>query len=444
MKTAREEFRKARDAGQMAFGVVPDTADKVLATKIMVTSAFYEFQDNVDTARTLCAKYLDRMNTLPELVRACDMIYSPQKSVAGRLLSIHGKDKRNDILQSAAEVNISVRNYMNNLLKTGFESPPKIRFGKFRIDPVSDMVLMRQPSLVAEIDKCQGQFISVTNSPDYVFAAIGETSELQQANAILALNLQTCYVTNLMAHQKIVLAVDYDGQYLCSGSADKSIVVWDIEHLSPHRIIQEHKGSVRSLCHTEQYLVSGSSDSTIRIWLKEDNYKHHKTLNPGSPVMVVRSSRRKFLFSISGISTVHIWDLSKFMILQELNIACFGRATVPNVNCSEIVAHDNMMSIPVKCEDGEHIQCWNLGSLVMSEKIPDTGSNIAKFYNNPYLFCGTDKVKMVSTSTARTILEQTVSVGNHQAKRIVKMWTRDCYLFMLFQSVNDRFFIVKY
>ena len=428
----------------MAFGVVPETSDKILATKIMVTSAFYEFRENVDTARTLCAKYLDRMNTLPEVVRACEMIYTPQKSVAGRLLSIHGKDKRKDILQNAAEVNISVQNYMRNLLKSEFETPPRIRFGKYRIDPVSDMVLMRQPSLVAEIDKCQANFISVTTSPDYIFAAIGETDELQQANAILALNLTTCSVTNLMAHQKTVMAVEYDGQCLCSGSADKSVVIWDLDYLSPRKIIQEHEGSVRSLCHTEEYLVSGSSDSTIRIWRKADDYKLHKTLNSGSPVMVVRASRRKFLFSISGIANLHIWDLTKFVVLQELNIACFGRATVPNVRCPEIVAHDNMMSIPVKCEDGEHIQCWNLGSLVMSEKIPDTGPNVAKFYNNPYLFCGTDKVKMVSTSTARTILELDVVIGNQQSKRIVKMWTQGCYLFMLFQSLDDRFFIVKY
>lgn len=444
MTTAKQEFRKARDAGQMAFGVVPEVADKILATKIMVTSAFYEFRDNEETARTLCTKYLDRMNTLPELVRACDMIYAPQKSVAGRLLSIHGKEKRNDILQNAAEVNISVHNYMRDLLKSNFDTQPSIRFGRYRINPISDLVLMRQPTLVAEIDKCQANFISVTDSPDYIFAAIGESGELQQVNAILALNMSTCKVTNLMIHQKTVMAVDYDGQCLCSGSADKSIVVWDLEHLSPRKIIQEHEGSVRTLCHTEEYLVSGSSDSTIRVWLKNEDYKIHKVLNPGAPVMVVRASRRKFLFSMSGISTLQIWDLSKFVILQEVNIASFGQATVPNVFCADIVANDNMMVVPVKCEDGEHIQCWNLGSLVMSEKIPDTGSNIAKFYNNQYLFCGTEKIKMASTATARTIMEREVTIGNQKAKRIVKMWARGCYLFVLFQSTDDRFFIVKY
>ncbi|XP_066924322.1 uncharacterized protein [Clytia hemisphaerica] len=443
LKTAREEFRKARDAGQMAFGVVPETTDKILATKVMVTSTFYEFQDNVETARTLCTKYLDRMNTMPEVVRACEMIYTPQKSVAGRLLSIHGKEKRNDILQNAAEVNISVWNYMRDLLQTDFEVKPSIRFGKFRINPISDLVLMRKPTVIAEIDKCQSNFISVTTAPGYIFAAIGESGELQQTNVILALNLQTCHVTNLLVHEKTVMTVEYDGQNLCSGSADKSIVIWDMDSLAPVKIIQQHEGSVRTLCHTDDYLISGSADSTICVWKKNESYELQTVMDAGAPVMVVQASRRKFLFSISGISTVRIWDLSKFTTLQEVNISTFGQATVPNIQCPEIIANDNMMIIPVKSEDGEHIQCWNLGCLSLSESIPNTGHNIAKFYNNPYVFCGSDKVKMV-TSSGRVITEQDIYIGQTRVKRILKMWIEKCYLYMMCQTERDSFFIIRY
>ena len=366
LTVAREEFRKARDAAQMAFGVVPETTDKILATKIMVTSAFYEFQDNVETARTLCAKYLDRVNTMPEVTRACEVMYTPQKSVAGRLLSMGGKAKRSDILQNAAEVNISVWNYMRDLLMTNFETPPSIRFGSYRVNPINDLVLMRRPSVVAEVEKCVSNFISVCMTPEYVFAAVGQTSELQETNAILALNLKTCKVTHLMVHEKTVMSVDYDGQNLCSGSADKSIVIWDLQTLAPSKIIQEHEGSIRSLCHTDEYLISGSSDSTIRFWKLDNNYECYKSIMTGAPVMVVRASRRKFLFCITGVSTVQIWDMTKFIILHEINTSSYGRATVPNVNCPDIVANDNFMVVPVKSEDGEHVQCWNLGSLSLS------------------------------------------------------------------------------
>jgi len=445
LTVAREEFRKARDAAQMAFGVVPETTDKILATKIMVTSAFYEFQDNIETARTFCAKYLDRMNSMPEVTRACEVMYTPQKSVAGRLLSMGGKAKRGDILQNAAEVNISVWNYMKEFLGTDFETPPAIRFGNNKVNPVNDLVLMRKPSIIAEVDKCMSNFISVCMTPDYIFAALGQTPELQETNAILALNLNTCKVTHLMMHEKTVMSVDYDGENLCSGSADKSIVIWDLQSLAPKRIIEEHEGSVRSLCHTDEYLISGSSDSTIRFWKRENNYECYKSINTGTPVMVVRASRRKFLFCITGVSTVQIWDTAKFVILHEINISSYGRTTVPNIRCPEVVANDSFMVVPVKSEDGEHVQCWNLGSLSLSGCIAETGHNIAKFHNNPYLFCGSDKVKMVSTTSYRTITEQEVVIaGRETTKRIVKMWTNKCYLYMLCHTDKDRFYIMRY
>ena len=51
---ARKEFNKARDAAQVALGVVKELNDKILATKIMIASAIHEFVAKPDVAASLC------------------------------------------------------------------------------------------------------------------------------------------------------------------------------------------------------------------------------------------------------------------------------------------------------------------------------------------------------------------------------------------------------
>ena len=79
-KTSHEEFRKSRDAAQMAFGVVNDVEDKLLATKIQISAAFHEFEDHMDTGKSLCLKYLERMNTLPEVAKVIKLFVRIQQS----------------------------------------------------------------------------------------------------------------------------------------------------------------------------------------------------------------------------------------------------------------------------------------------------------------------------------------------------------------------------
>ena len=61
---ARKEFNKARDAAQVALGVVKELNDKILATKIMIASAIHEFVAKPDVAASLCMKYVSRLNSL--------------------------------------------------------------------------------------------------------------------------------------------------------------------------------------------------------------------------------------------------------------------------------------------------------------------------------------------------------------------------------------------
>lgn len=85
-------------------------------------------------------------------------------------------------------------------------------------------------------------------------------------------NLGTCQST-LNGHKDYVLsvAISPDGQWVVSGSKDRSIQFWHISTGQAQLMLQGHKNSVISidLARSGGYLASGSGDCMARIWKYE-------------------------------------------------------------------------------------------------------------------------------------------------------------------------------
>ena len=54
---------------------------------------------------------------------------------------------------------------------------------------------------------------------------------------------------------------------LCSGSADKTIRVWDLDTMQCTHLLDKHSEVVMSLRFWEEYLFSGSLDKTLKVCL---------------------------------------------------------------------------------------------------------------------------------------------------------------------------------
>lgn len=94
----------------------------------------------------------------------------------------------------------------------------------------------------------------------------------------------------LIDHEAAVNAIDYstDGQLLVSGSADKSIILWDekgnyletLGEIGP--ISKGHTASVNTVVFSprDEFIVSGSADSSIKIWERDPagEYQFRRTI----------------------------------------------------------------------------------------------------------------------------------------------------------------------
>ncbi|ETO15240.1 hypothetical protein RFI_22124, partial [Reticulomyxa filosa] len=135
-------------------------------------------------------------------------------------------------------------------------------------------------------------------------------------------------------HTGHVLSIDYstfdDNQFLCSGSSDKTIRVWDIKTNKQIQLFNEYSDFVYCVKfspyhyhnHRQNVICSSSFDKTIRFW----DFKHNKQLqifNEHSRgvngIEFSPFNGGRYLCSGSGDTTIRLWDVETSKSLHVFN-----------------------------------------------------------------------------------------------------------------------------
>ena len=435
--TCKEEFKKARDAALVAFGVVPEVADRILATKILILSAIHEFADNIDTARTLCVKYLSRLNSLPEVTKICQVIFESEGTLKSKLLGLTGKATRRDLLQAVADTNYCLWEFITQ--QAGFDEKwPRVAWEKGNIHPVFDLCLLRSSHAIAELDFKSGSIIAAVVCSGYVFAATsqGFTATEMLQNSILAIGIETGHVRHLVGHSGNVLSLATDGKHLFSSSYDKNIMVWNPETLECTKILQQHTGAVRSLSVSDKFLFSGSTDSTVCVWLV-DKLELCRVINIGVPLSFISCSRKKFLFCLTALSKVQIWDVTK--LIEEKTTSPSFEMTVDDT-VSKLMTSENILFACSK----NSIDLIKLGSLRIEGTVNAPGRESLLTGSNKFLICKEEKeLGLWSSRTGKLVLSE--KMQSYGDVRIDFIWSHEGSFYASYcDNSSGRMFIRKW
>ncbi|MEB3831763.1 serine/threonine-protein kinase [Phormidium sp. CCY1219] len=233
------------------------------------------------------------------------------------------------------------------------------RYGFFPANPVDLIANLPSSLFLKRSIKTFGPIQSLAIAPQ----PLRENEDLLFASgsygAVRVWEVQTGkLVYNLSAHKDWVkaLAISPDGGTLATGSADKTIRLWNLENGSRMLTIAgpgAHWGPVNALAFSPdgRILASASDDNTIKIWDLRSGTRL-RTIQAGSPVNAIAftpDGRR--IASGASDKTVKIWDLAsgaRLLTLRAHAHPVLSVAISPDGNTLASGSSDNT------------IQVWNL------------------------------------------------------------------------------------
>lgn len=130
-------------------------------------------------------------------------------------------------------------------------------------------------------------------------------------------------VKSLQGHQEAVAAVAYspDGQFLATGSFDKTIKLWDAKTLKEIKTFSGHTDLVLTLAFSPDgsRLISGSQDNTVKVWSLPSEKEVRSLPAAGGPVRTLAvSADGKLLACAADDGVVRLYEAATGKLLHEL------------------------------------------------------------------------------------------------------------------------------
>ncbi|XP_048759557.1 uncharacterized protein LOC125669151 [Ostrea edulis] len=180
-----------------------------------------------------------------------------------------------------------------------------------------------------------------------------------------------------VGHQGPVWCLTEYGEFLFSGSSDKTIKVWDTgNNYRCLKTMEGHTGIVLALCTWSNKLYSGSQDCRIMVWNIENFEKENSVEAHENPVCTLTSAKN-MLFS-GSLKVVKVWDAHTMELKKEL--------TGMNHWVRALVATQNHLY----SGSYQTIKIWDLDTLDVVHNLETSeGSVYSIAVTNHHILCGT-------------------------------------------------------
>ncbi len=205
----------------------------------------------------------------------------------------------------------------------------------------------------------------------------------------------------LAGHQGwvIFVAVSPDGRRIVSGSADKTVSVWDIQTGTLIHKLEGHQDPVNSLAVSPdgRHIISGSADKTVAVWDLQTGTRIHKLEGNQNAVLsvAVNPDGRRIVSGSSG-KTVAVWDLESGTLIHELE----GHQSWVH---SLAVTPDGRRVVSGSAD--KTIAVWDLDSRTLSHKLEGHQHSVNSVAVSP------DGRRIISGSADKTVMVWDLEAG---------------------------------
>ncbi|XP_022782225.1 uncharacterized protein LOC111323186 [Stylophora pistillata] len=124
-------------------------------------------------------------------------------------------------------------------------------------------------------------------------------------------------IHKLKGHKGGVRCLQFDDEKIISGSWDMTIMVWHIVKFHRLKVLYGHSGCVSSLQFNGKILVSGSHDRTLRIW-STDTWECESVIEGHEGAVTCLQLNGDYLVSGSTDRTLKLWDIKTRECLHTL------------------------------------------------------------------------------------------------------------------------------
>lgn len=172
-----------------------------------------------------------------------------------------------DLIQKACIKTLFAGSSCNDLVTLDSQSiisghvDKKIRFWDIRADPTQSEIVL------------QGKITSldVSSNRNYLLASIRDVNALKMIDIRMNQVVETFCSEDYKVscdYSRAIFSPDIDHQYVCSGSADGSVIIWNSVTKKVEKTLKEHTAGVYSLCWHPQgnYLISCDAKKKAVIW----------------------------------------------------------------------------------------------------------------------------------------------------------------------------------
>lgn len=189
----------------------------------------------------------------------------------------------------------------------------------------------------------------------------------------------------------LAVAVSADGKWLATGSADHTIILWDLAKGTPVRVLAAHTGKVLSVSFSPdgRYLASGSEDKTLKLWEVRTGREARALVRdfPAGTKQLAFIGKGELLASLAG------WQYTKWEVETGKELS-----TSSGPFTSGIAASPDGRWVAV-VGGGTSIALWDVPSWALEKPL---GRNLGSLYSVAYSQDG--RWLVVSTSEGQTKL----------------------------------------